>query len=112
MHELGIVIHVVETIEKIVKEQKLTHVQSLVLEIGEASGVVPHYIEEVYPIAIEQSFLKDMKLEIEQIKAIGLCECGHQYQITEHDGLCPKCHSQKFNVISGRQFNIKQIVAY
>ncbi len=112
MHELGIVIQVVESIEKIYKEQNLTEIDTLVLEVGEASGVVPHYIEDVYPIAIEQSFLKNMKLKIEVIKAIGICECGYQYNLMEHNGLCPKCNSHHFKVISGREFNIKQIIAY
>ena len=112
MHELGIVIQVVETIEKIFKEQNLTKVDKLVLEIGEASGVVPHYVEDVYPIAIEQSFLKDMKLEMIIIPAEGVCECGEIYNLMKYNGICPKCSSKKFSVTSGREFNIKEIVAY
>lgn len=111
MHELGIVINVVETIEKIVKEQNLTKVDTLVLEVGEASGIVPHYIEEVYPIAIEQSSLKDMKLKMEIMPAMAICECSHQYRVIEHNGLCPKCQSQHFNLVSGKEFKIKHIVA-
>ncbi len=112
MHELGIIIQVVESIEKIYKEQNLTEIDTLVLEVGEGSGMVPHYIEEVYPIAIEQSFLKNMKLKLEVVPAIGICECGHTYNLMEHEGLCPKCGSHKFEVIGGREFKIKQIIAY
>ena len=41
MHELGLVTHVVRAIEEIGKEEKLTEVASVTLEIGEVSGVIP-----------------------------------------------------------------------
>ena len=41
MHELGIVFHVIRAVENIGREQGLTDVASVTLELGQVSGVVP-----------------------------------------------------------------------
>ena len=46
MHELGVVFHVIESVENIGKENQLTKVASVTLEVGEVSGVVPSYLTD------------------------------------------------------------------
>ena len=41
MHELGVVIEVVKTLDRIVLENNLTEVESIVLQIGEISSMIP-----------------------------------------------------------------------
>ena len=53
MHELGILSAMVKTIEKVVQQEELTHVEKIVLEVGELSGVVPSYLESCYPAAVK-----------------------------------------------------------
>lgn len=48
MHELGLVTHVVRAIEEIGKEENMTEVASVTLEIGEVSGVIPDYLEDCW----------------------------------------------------------------
>lgn len=38
MHELGIVFHIIRSVEEIAKENDLTQVESVTLEIGTVSG--------------------------------------------------------------------------
>ena len=38
MHELGIVFHMIKTVERIAEENVLTSVSSVTLELGEVSG--------------------------------------------------------------------------
>ena len=45
MHELGIVFHVIRAVEDIGRQQQLTDVASVTLELGQVSGVVPHELE-------------------------------------------------------------------
>ena len=44
MHELGIVFHVMDTLEDVAKDNELTQIQSVTLEIGEVSTVVGDYL--------------------------------------------------------------------
>ncbi len=41
MHELSIVTYVIEQVEQIAKENDLTKIESVTLEFGEVSGVIP-----------------------------------------------------------------------
>ena len=41
MHELGIIVHVMRTVEEVAAENNLTEIRSVTCEIGEVSGVVP-----------------------------------------------------------------------
>ena len=40
MHELGIVFHIINSLESVGREKQLTQVANVTLEIGEVSGVL------------------------------------------------------------------------
>jgi len=65
MHELGIVIEIVKNIEEFARVNHLTKVDTLVLQIGKNAPVVPHYIEECYPAAVDGTSLEHTRLVIE-----------------------------------------------
>lgn len=111
MHELGIVIQIVRQLEAYMTEHDIRAIDTVVLEIGELSSVYPKYIEDVYPIAVEKTRLKDTKLQIEIRPGIGRCQsCGFAYHLVENQNQCPRCASRDFSVITGREFMIKQIL--
>lgn len=113
MHELGVVIEVVKTVEKVALENNLTKVDSLVLQIGELSSMVPKYIESCYPVAVDNTILQDTKLEIEVIPANGMCKsCNKVFNVKENNGQCGYCGSKGWDLLSGKGFVIKEIVAY
>ena len=110
MHELGIVIHIVKQMENYMDEQKIDKINTLVLEVGELSGVYPKYLEDLYPIAVEKSRLKDTKLKLEIVTGIGKClSCGLSYPLVANDNTCPLCQSKDFEILTGQDFMIKEI---
>jgi hydrogenase nickel incorporation protein HypA/HybF len=80
MHELGIVIEIVKTVEDFVVKNHLSRVDTLVLQIGKMAPVVPQYIEQCYPAAVDGTSMENTKLVIE--------------------------------TLSGKEFMIKEIIAY
>ena len=69
MHELGTVFYVIEQVEKVCKENDLTTVGSVTLEIGEVSGIIPMYIQDCWEWAKKRSeFMKDAELKIETLE--------------------------------------------
>ncbi len=113
MHELGIVYEVIRIVDHFVKENNLTRVDKIVLEIGQLSQAIPRFIEECYPAAVDETDYMDTKLEIITLPANGQCEdCEGIYNIIEHHKTCPKCRSEKFVLVSGEEFNIKEVIAY
>lgn len=113
MHELGVVIRVIETVEKVMVDNNLSKVDAIILQIGELSSMIPSYVEACYPAAVYRSNLKDTKLQIEILKAYGLCRhCSEVFEVVTEDGTCPICLKKDFELTSGREFMIKEIVAY
>jgi hydrogenase nickel incorporation protein HypA/HybF len=112
MHELGIVAEVVRMIEKIAGEQKITKVDTLVLQIGELSPVIPYYVEQCFPAAAYGTLLEDTRLEIEILPGNGRChECGKVFNVINNRGTCPACGCKSWELLAGREFMIKEIVA-
>jgi hydrogenase nickel incorporation protein HypA/HybF len=113
MHELGIMIEVVKTVESFAKKNGVTQIDTIVLQIGELSSVVPRYIEECYPAAIDGTSLQDTKLKIEILPGNGICRsCNKVFNILEHKKKCPNCAGKNWEILCGREFMIKEIHAY
>lgn len=111
MHELGVVIEVAKTVEKVAIENNLTEIERLVLQIGELSSMIPKYIESCYPVAVENTILENTKLDIEVIPANGMCKnCNKVFNLKENNSICPHCDSRSWELLSGKEFIIKEIV--
>lgn len=113
MHELGIVFHVIKRLENLAEEQKLAQIQSVTLEIGEVSGVVPEYLEDCWKWAVKKTqIMQNSSLKIETIPAVTICNsCGKTYGTVEHGRTCPHCQSEDTVLQTGNEMNIKQIEA-
>ena len=111
MHELGVVLEVVKTVEEFVSDNDVTgRIDKLVLQIGELSSIIPKYVEAVYPAAVEKTILEQTKLEIEVMPANARCkECTNVFNAVEHRAVCPKCGCKEVELLSGREFYIKEI---
>ena len=112
MHELGVVMEVIKVVEQTMRENNLTQVEKIVLQIGELSSMIPHYVQDCYPACVDGTSLENTKLEIEILGANAICkECNKVYPVVQYKGVCPHCSSQNREVLSGREFFIKEIVA-
>ena len=90
MHELGIIVHVMRTVEEVAVENNLTEIRSVTCEIGEVSGVVPEYMTDCWGYARSRSeLLKDSELKIEIIPGVTMCEdCGKTYSTVQYAKIC------------------------
>lgn len=112
MHELGVVIEVVKTVESFAKENGLTKIDTIVLQIGELSSMIPRYIEACYPAAVDNTLLQDTKLKIEILPGNAICRgCNKVFNFIENRGKCPKCEGKDIDLLGGKEFMIKEIIA-
>lgn len=113
MHELGVVFEVIKTVENFAMENKITQIDTLVLQIGELSSMIPSYIEACYPAAVDGTMMQDTKLKIEILPGNALCKkCNHVFNLKVNEGICPECRERDFELLSGKEFMIKEIIAY
>lgn len=110
MHEVGVVRQVIRTVEDFAKENNITKIEEIVLDIGELSLIIPKYVEDIYEITVEGSILEGTKLIINTIPGLAICQdCDEVFNVIEHEGYCPKCGSFEKDVLSGTDFTIKEI---
>lgn len=113
MHELGIVYEVIKVVDRFVEDNQLAHVEKIVLEVGKLSQAIPRFIEECYPAAVHETPYEHTILEIEVLPANGKCKtCQEVYDVVTNRKVCPSCQGETFDLISGQEFNIKEILAY
>ncbi|MGN0660011.1 MAG: hydrogenase maturation nickel metallochaperone HypA [Emergencia sp.] len=113
MHELGIVFHIMDSLEEVGKENRLTEISSVTLEIGQVSTIVDTCLLECWKWACGRSeLLRGAELLIEEIPAVTFCEnCGKTYDTVAHGRICPLCGSEKTVLVQGNEVNIKEIRA-
>lgn len=110
MHELGLVFEMARVIEESLAEEDVIAVDTVVVEIGEVSSVVPHYFESCFPAVHDRPLFQNARLEMVIIPAIGRCKkCGEEFSIVPTKGYCPRCGSFDKELLSGREFNIREV---
>ena len=78
MHELGIVFHIIRTVEDVARQNDVTRIRRVTLQLGEVSGVVESYLQDCWKWAAAKSeLLPGAVLTVETIPAVTVCEdCG------------------------------------
>ena len=111
MHELGVTFHIMDHLEKVAKENQVTHIHSVTLELGGVSTVIESYLQNCWTWAAKKRPLfADAKLIVETLPAITYCEdCEKTYPTVEYGKICPHCGSERTYLLQGSEFNIKEI---
>ncbi len=111
MHELGIVFHIIRSVEEVGRQNGVSRVNTVTLELGEVSGVLEDYLQDCWNWAASKSdMLRGAKLQVEMIPAKTLCEdCGCIYPTVAHGRTCPECGSGKTHLIQGNETMIRDI---
>lgn len=114
MHEMGIVFQMMDTLRDVMKQNSIKSLQSVTVNVGEASMVVPSYLSDCWSAAIPNTEFKDTKLLLVMVTAEGKCnQCGRVFPIKKCKQKCPHCGSNNdFVTISGTQMEIASVVAY
>ena len=92
MHELGIVFHIIDTVEQVGRENGVTQVRCVTLDVGQ--------------------MLRGARLQIEPVHAVTLCDaCGKTYDTVPQGRTCPYCGSGDTHLLQGNACSIREIEA-
>lgn len=112
MFELSAMYYVVDTVIGIARERGLTKVDTIVLEVGALSPAAPRRLADCFSAAADGTFLEQTKLNINELPAFGLCrKCGAIYDVAGLGKGCPGCADTAFELLCGKELNIKEIIA-
>ncbi len=112
MHELGVTFKVLDTVEEVAKENDMTLVEAVVLELGEVSTVIGSYLQNCWKWAAAKRSIavQNAELIIETIPALSVCEdCGADFGTVMYGKTCPICHGTNTFLKQGNEFMIKEI---
>ena len=113
MHELGIVFYIIKDVKQVAEENHVGHVNSVVMDIGEVSTVVPHLLTDCWRWAADkEELLKGAELIINTIPAVTRCDdCKKEYETVKYGKTCPFCNSQNTWLLRGNEVEIKELRA-
>lgn len=111
MHELGIVMQVIDQVEKVAAESDVTKVLKLNMEVGEVSSVVPELFTDCFDWAKKKTkYMQETQLEMVILEGISYCQdCKQTYKTTAYAKQCPHCGSFRTYLVTGNEVNIKDI---
>ena len=111
MHELGVVFHIIKDLEDVAAENRLSHIDRVVLRLGEVSTVIPYYLKDCWEWASDRNdLIKDCALDIETIPARTRCGgCGALYETATYGRICPECGSSDTWLEQGNEFIIESV---
>jgi hydrogenase nickel incorporation protein HypA/HybF len=110
MHELSIVLSIVDIAEKEVEKHKANSVEVIVLDIGELSGIEPPALDFAWECAIENTVLANAERITNYIKGKAVCmDCGEEFSLDEVYASCPACNSYLKDYIAGRELKVKSL---
>ena len=105
MHELGIVFHIIRTVEDVAKENHVARIQRVTLQLGEVSGVVESYLHAAGLALDAEGCLVAWK------PGDDMDEAGQQYPTVPHGRTCPHCQSPHTHLLQGNEMMIKEVEA-
>lgn len=113
MHEMGLMDATLRMVGRICEEEDVHHVDKIVLEVGELSGVLPRFLYECFDAIIEDTPFEHTKLEVQTVPGTLYChDCGLEFHPENLELMrCPECLSTKLSPKTGVDFTIKEIIA-
>ncbi len=113
MHELGLCDALLKKVRQIAEESELEGVNSVTLEVGTLSGVIPRFMEDCWEAVIDGTPYTGTKLIIQSVPGMVLCEdCGARFEADLEHLVCPECEGMRLTPISGRDMTITEIEGY
>lgn len=111
MHELSIVMSIVETAEEKVKEHQAHSVESIDLVIGDLAGIDKHALDFAWDAAVKNTVLQQATRNIIHIPARARCmDCDCEFAIKEVYDVCPLCGEPLIQIIQGKELQIKSMI--
>lgn len=110
MHELSIVMNIIEIAEENAKKANASVIMEIELDIGKQAGVVIEALEFAIESAKKGTMLENAKFIINEIPALARCtSCRNEYETEDLFSPCPKCSNPFSEIFQGRELKVKTL---
>lgn len=102
--------NILDIVHEHIRPEDETKVSSIILKVGELSGIVNESLEFCFSTLVHNTPLNKAKLIIQTIPISAVCNSCNQISQLEYGVFfCEKCHSSDIKLISGNELQIEQI---
>ncbi len=110
MHELSIVMGIVDIAATAVKKANASTVEVIELEIGELSGIETDALLFAWDAAVKNTVLAQAQRDIRFIPGRARCsDCGEVFDMRQLYDPCPQCGNFLNEIIQGRELKVKAL---
>lgn len=111
MHELSIVMSILQIAEKESAKNNAVSVDEIELEIGELSGIEMPAFDFAWEQAIRSTLLEKAKRTINHIAGEGKCmDCDAVFPMQQLYEPCPVCGDHFVTIQKGKELRVKSLV--
>ena len=113
MHELSVIKSIYQIVMKHALKGSVNRVLSVTLEIGALSDLQNEWMQRYFDRLSRGTVVEGAKLNITRVPAVFECSDCHQPfgidSLLEKDLSCPRCQCREVNLISGREYHVKNM---
>jgi len=115
MHELPVISSILEIILKHARANQVRKVHAINLVVGALSDLEDEWMQKYFDYVSKDTVAEGARLKIERVPAVLACtSCGNRFEVDRTrmaDAACTRCGAQKFTLVSGRGYHIKDMEA-
>ncbi len=110
MHELSIVLSIVDAAEEQARKHGAAAVERIDLEIGALAGIEPDALAFAWEAGLPGTILANAERHIHYIPGRARCmDCGCQFDVQQLYEACPQCGNYFTDLLQGRELKIKSL---
>ena len=111
MHELSIVMSIVDVAEEQVKRHQAKEVEQIDLDIGALAGVDDHALEFAWEAGVRNTVLEKAQRIIHKHMGRARClECDKEFEVFTLYDPCPLCGEHLLEILEGKEMKIQSMV--
>lgn len=110
MHELSIVLSIVDAAEEQARKYGASGVERIDLEIGTLAGIEPDALAFAWEAGLPGTILANAERHIHFIQARARCmDCRHEFDVLHLYEACPHCGNYFTELLQGQELKIKSL---
>jgi len=111
MHELSIVMSIIDIAKQQMEGADATIIEEIELEIGDLSGIEPQSFEFAWKEAVKNTPLQFAERKINYVEGLATClDCMIDFSVKQLYDACPVCGGHFLNIKKGKELKVKSLV--
>ncbi len=110
MHELSLVMHLLEVVEEQARQESFQRVSALDVEVGELAAVELEAFRHCFEVASTGTVAEGAALHLVCAPGSACCRaCAARFHLPELGRPCPRCGSTRLEIVSGRELRLRAL---